>query len=273
MRQALEAVRFVTDDEAVQERVLRETLCRVSAMDFELSPPEMGYEIHRLIREYTGCRDPYAAVKQVSNTFALELLPELEQRVHNADDPLEMAARYAVAGNVIDFGVSVHMDHDHYMNVIRRAERTPFDGETFDHFRGKLKDADQILYLVDNAGEIVFDRLFIEQMPMERITVAVKGGPILNDATIKDAAAAGLTERVNVVETGSDAPGTMLNYCTDEFRTRFDRADMVIAKGQANYETLSRQSRDVFFMLKIKCPVIGRDMGEPLGHFVLRNPH
>ena len=130
--------------------------------------------------------------------------------------------------------------------------------------------ARDILYLADNAGEIVFDRLLIEQLPPGRVTVAVKGGPVLNDATRSDAAVAGLNELAEVIDNGSDAPGTLLGDCSHSFRERFDRADLVIAKGQGNYETLSDARKDVFFLLKAKCPVIAHHLGCDVGRTVVQ---
>ena len=132
-------------------------------------------------------------------------------------------------------------------------------------------NAQDILYLADNAGEIVFDRLLIEQLPMQKITVVVKGFPIINDATMEDAVAAGLTEIVSVIDNGSDAPGTILEICSDAFVSRFEQADLIITKGQGNYETLSDIDKNIYFILKAKCPVIASDLGCPIGQMVLIN--
>ena len=130
------------------------------------------------------------------------------------------------------------------------------DADAVREFAQAAHKAQDILYLTDNAGEIVFDRLLIEQLPMDRITVAVKGSPIINDATRVDAETVGLTNMVSVIDNGSDAPGTMLEDCSRAFRDRFDRADLVVAKGQGNYETLSEVDKNIVFILKVKCPVI-----------------
>ncbi|MCK4815836.1 DUF89 family protein, partial [bacterium] len=127
-----------------------------------------------------------------------------------------------------------------------------------------------ILYLADNAGEIVFDRLLIEQLPYEKITVVVKGKPVINDATMDDAEFAGLTEIVEVFDNGSDAPGTILQDCSQTFRDRFEDADLVIAKGQGNYETLSEVDKDIFFLLKVKCFIIARDIDCEVGEMILQ---
>ncbi len=269
VRQALDATRFVTDDVRVHERVLREVLRAASEMDLSLTPPEMGLRIHRAIRQLTGVVDPYCEVKERFNRAALALYPELKTRVRAAHDPLEAAARLAIAGNIIDFGVRSSIETAEVEALIDGALDAPLEGSVAP-LRAALGEADRILFLADNAGEIVFDRLLIEELPLERVVVAVKGSPIINDATRADAEAAGLTDLVEVIDNGSDAPGTLLGVCSDAFRRRFEEADVVIAKGQANYETLSEAEQDIFFLLQAKCAVIARDLGCPVGSFVLR---
>jgi uncharacterized protein with ATP-grasp and redox domains len=140
----------------------------------------------------------------------------------------------------------------------------------FEDFGKAVNESESILYLADNAGEIVFDRLLIEQMPTEKVTVAVKGSPVINDATIEDAIHAGLPQIVDVIENGSDAPGTILENCSQAFRDHFAKADLVVAKGQGNYETLSDVNKNIFFILKAKCPVISRNIGCEVGEMILQ---
>jgi hypothetical protein len=132
-----------------------------------------------------------------------------------------------------------------------------------------IRGARSILYLVDNAGEIVFDRDLLAQLPLGSFTVAVRGRPVLNDATLADAQAVGLTDLGDVIGNGSDAPGTILTDCSAEFRQLFAAADLIIAKGQGNYETLAGANRPIFFLLKIKCDVLSRALGQPRGSLVL----
>jgi len=269
VRQALESVRMVTSDEAIHERLVREVLRVLGEMDLRESPPAMGQRIHRLIRELTGQDDPYRKVKDRFNRLALDAYPKLKGRVDRSVDPLDTAMRLAIAGNVIDMGVNNHLTDEHVYEAIDHALEAPFEAD-LTGFAEAISRAMDILYLADNAGEIVLDKLLIEQLPLEKMTVAVKGSPIINDATMEDAEAAGLTELVEVIDNGSDAPGTILDDCSDAFRRRFDEADLVIAKGQGNYETLSDVTKDIFFILKAKCPVIARDLGCEVGSLVLR---
>ena len=269
VRQTLDSVRRATDDESVHEEVLREALRAVSEMDLRGSPPAMGHRIHRLIREHVGGTDPYREMKDESNRLALELYPELASRVAGSENPLEMAVRLAIAGNVIDVAVKGDVTQIDVHDSIAKALTEPFDGDVAG-FAEAVSEAESILYLADNAGEIVFDRLLLERLPLEKVTVAVRGLPVINDATMVDAQAAGITELAEVIDNGTDVPGTILSECSPAFRDRFNAADLVIAKGQGNYETLSNEDKAVFFLLKVKCPVIARDIGGDVGTFVLR---
>ena len=260
---------MITSDEAIHERLLREVLRVLGEMNLRQSPPAMAQRIHRLIRELTGQADPYREIKDRFNRLALDLYPQLKVQIEGSGDRLEMAVRLAIAGNVIDMGVNNHLTDEHIHEAIDHALKTPFDADLAS-FREAVSIAKNILYLADNAGEIVFDKLLIEQLPLEKVTVAVKGLPIINDATMADAETAGLTELVEVIDNGSDAPGTILDDCSEAFRQRFDEADLVIAKGQGNYETLSDVDKDIFFILKAKCSVIARDLGCQVGSLILR---
>lgn len=269
VRQVLDSVRMTTDDEQIQEKVLREALYLGSKMDLSQSPPAMAQKIHRFIREITGVKDPYLEVKNRFNKLALQMYPELKQQVETSADPLETAVRLAIAGNIIDFGVNSVVEQSQVEKTIAESLTEPLDMEAMEEFREATWQAEDILYLGDNTGEIVFDRLLIEQLPYEKITFAVKGGPILNDATIEDAQIVGLTDIVNVIDNGSDAPGTILESCSEAFRRRFDKSDLIIAKGQGNYETLSNIDKNIFFMLQPKCVVLARHLGCEIGSLVL----
>ena len=271
IRQALDAARMATGDQAIHERVLREALRMAATLDPQATPPAMGQRLHRLIRELTGNDDPYAQVKQRFNALALRAYPRLRRLVEEADDPFATAARLAIAGNVIDSAIHNELDHAGVEEAVRHALSAPLTGDPA-AFQEAVASSRDILYLTDNAGEIVFDRLLIERMPLEKVTVAVRGRPVLNDATVEDAEVAGLTALVEVIDNGSDAPGTILEDCSQDFRRRFRRADLVVAKGQGNYETLSDVGRGVFFVLKAKCPVIARDLGCEVGSLVLEGP-
>jgi uncharacterized protein with ATP-grasp and redox domains len=269
--QALDSARRCTDSPEIHERLLREALAVASTMSFDAPPPVMGRLIHRRLRELTGQTDPYRAAKQQANEFALRLYPDLKQLIINSSDPLTAAVRLAIAGNVIDLGVKTGLTESDIRSAIREAIEGHVDPDALEELRHTTESAGDILYLADNAGEIVFDRLLIEQMPPGSVTLAVKAGPIIDDATREDAETAGLTDFVEVIDNGDDAPGTILDSCSPSFRRRFDAAELIVAKGQGNYETLSGNGdRRVFFLLKVKCAVIARDLGCKLGRILIR---
>ncbi len=270
VRQALDSARLVTDDEQIHEKVVREVLRLAADLDMSQSPPVIGQRIHRLIRKLICNNDPYHELKERFNRLALRMCAELEERVRTSEDPLETTVRLAIAGNIIDLGVKTSIKESDVEKIIRDCLTADFDSRQVEEFRSAVSRAEKILYLVDNAGEIVFDRLLIEQLPCEKVTVVVKGRPVINDATIEDADVAGLTRIVEVIDNGSDAPGTILESCSQAFRNRFAESDLVIAKGQGNYETLSDADKNIFFILKAKCPVIARDLGCEVGEMILR---
>lgn len=270
VRQGLEAARFVTSDHAVHERILRDVLQDAAQMDFAQSPPAVGQRLHRRLRQLSGVADPYRGVKDRFNAMALEMAPDLVTEIENAVDPLLRALRLAIAGNVIDLGVKGGIGEGEVREAIHNTLNEPFRGDIED-FRAAVRGARDILYLADNAGEIVFDRLLVERLAPTRVTLAVRGSPVLNDATRDDAEVAGLCQIVEVVDNGSDAPGTILADCSDDFRRRFEAADLIIAKGQGNFETLSDEDANIYFLLKAKCSVIAARLGVPVGtHMAIR---
>ncbi len=266
LRQALEAARMAGADERQQRAVLGRVLDVLRRIELSSTPPEIGDRVHRIVRQEVGDGDPYRAVKEASTCQALALYPRLRALLTEADDPLEVAVRLSIAGNIIDLARNQEYDLG---GTVERVLAQPFAIDDRATFREALSEAGRVLYLADNAGETVFDRVLIEALGVP-VTYAVKGGPILNDATREDALAAEVDRVAEVVSTGSDAPGTILDRCSEEFRHLYDEAELVIAKGQANYETLSEEGPKVFFLLQTKCPVIARDVGAPVGSIVLR---
>lgn len=271
IRQTLEAIRMVTDEQAIHEEVVRKILHLATKMDFTQSPPQMGQTIHRLIREVSGEEDPYYEIKKNCNHLALKLYPELKEYVDNSTDRFETAVRLAIAGNVIDFGVTGKLDEESIHDSIRKSLVQPLDKGAVNKLRVSIEAAKSIVYLGDNAGEIVFDRILIEEMPLEKVTFVVRGSPIINDATREDAEVTGLSSLLTVIDNGSDIPGTVLQECSQEFRSCFGQSDLIIAKGQGNYETLSEENKNISYLFKAKCSVIAIDSGRDIGDIVILN--
>lgn len=272
IRQALEAVRLVTDDVEVHERVMRRVLsATAAAVDFNESSPYMFQIIHRQIKEMLNCYDPYRGLKDKFNNAALRIYDRLANIIEESDNPFATAMRIAIAGNVIDCSISMQIKEEQVRESIRDSLERPILFNTSQELQQAVQRAGQILYLGDNSGEIVFDKLLIKQMPREKITYVVKGEPVINDVTIEDAIAVGMTELVKVIDNGSGAPGTILKMCSPEFLQEYAGADLVISKGQGNYETLSEViDKDIFFLLKAKCPVIAADLNCQVGDIVVK---
>lgn len=224
--------------------------------------------IHRLLRQETGV-DPYRRVKDAYNRIALEMLPAVRQRALSAADRLEGSVRAAIAGNVIDFGIYEKIDLD---RSVDEAFHLPLSPQDYQAFAGATNHAHTILYLCDNAGEIVFDRVLLETLHDrgKKVTVAVKGSPVINDATLEDAAVAGLAQFAKVIDNGNDGIGTLLEACSSQFTKAYRSAELIISKGQANYETLVRSGdQRIFFLFKVKCPVVAKALKGENGDIVL----
>lgn len=264
LRQCLDAARNTTEDIHLHEQVIREVLRLAADLDLNRPPPWVGQIIHRRLRVLTGVEDPYRMAKSRFNQMAVSMLPEIRAVVKRDPHPLFAAARAAIAANVIDLGVKSALGESQARESLRDSCTADVYGD-LNEFQRQVDEAREILYLADNAGEIVIDRLLIEELGPERVTLVVRGRPVINDATIDDARATGLHELTRVIDNGSDAPGTILDDCSADFLERFHKADLIISKGQGNFETLSEIDANIFFLLKVKCPVIAAHIGLPPG--------
>ena len=241
IRQALHSARSTTDDEAVHETIVRTALEGMADMDFRQPPAVMAQGIHRRIREVTGNADPYAEQKQRLNDVALELLPVFARRIEKAANPLEFAVRLAIAGNIMDLAVKTNLGNNEVLASFDDSLAAPLDCH-IDEFAGAIEDAKDILYLTDNAGEIVFDRLLLELLPPRRSRWPFEVSPSSTTPRWRTPSMSALRRSPRSLTTALTAPGTILGDCSDAFRRHFERSDMIISKGQGNYETLAGQS-------------------------------
>ncbi|MFN2275658.1 MAG: damage-control phosphatase ARMT1 family protein [Anaerolineales bacterium] len=242
-----------------------ELLSFVSPGALGISPPLIASAFHRRARELSGISDPYREDKRENTRMALELLPGLRRRLAEADDSLETAIQLAIAGNIIDFGPGKEFD---LQTQINQALSVPLDAPTLNRFKQDLANANRILYLGDNTGEAVFDRILIEQFD-KPVTYTVRGSPVINDVTEIDAHESGLDQVAAILSTGSDIPGIIPDECSPAFRHAFETADLIISKGQGNYESLSGTSRPVYFMLVIKCELVASHLNRQVGDCVM----
>ena len=273
IKQSLEAARMATDDEGIHGDVLKEVMTHLTSLSFTHSPPEVSKDVHGIIRTITKSKDPYKKVKDTSNTMAKEQYPHLRKLVEEADDPLRMAVKLAIVGNVIDFGTS---NRFHVEDMLDHAVKKDIDNESYQQFNKSLCDAKTILYLADNTGEIFFDKVLITELLKlgKEVTYVVRANPIINDATREDARFAGIDALVPVIDGDAgqqqSAPGVVLQYASQQFLDFFESSDMVISKGQGNYEGLSNVDRDVFFLLVVKCPLVAQDINDGIGKLILK---
>ncbi|HSA78546.1 MAG TPA: ARMT1-like domain-containing protein [Nitrospirota bacterium] len=248
--------------------ILRKAEKIIARASLDEIPARTTTLIHRILREETGV-DPYKQVKDSYNRIALDRLTRLRRMAAEMPDRLEGSVRIAIAGNVIDFGIYESFDLDRSLSESFHLPLSLFD---YHNFAQAAASARRILFLCDNAGEIVFDRVLIETLRDrgKEVTAAVKGSPVINDATLDDASAAGLAECAVVIDNGNDGIGTLLEACSQQFMDAYRSADLIISKGQANYETLV-QEKDArtFFLFKVKCPVVARVLNRENGDIVL----
>jgi len=264
--QALRAGRIATGDETKLKKLLDEIGTMLSDIPLESTPPETGMLIYEKVREITGVFDPYKELKRESTEKALALYDSLKHKVEKSNDRLLTAIRIAIAGNVIDFGVSRKFNIETELDKILNKNFAIFDYDKFKHYSDKTNE---ILYIGDNAGESVFDRILIEEMKKPTIYV-VRAMPVINDVTYEDAVQAGIDKVASILSSGTSAPGTVLETCNAEFKEIYKKSNFVISKGQGNYEGLSDKNHPVFFLLKAKCRVIADDIGVNEGDIVLK---
>ena len=267
LRQAVEAAKMATEDPLKQWEVVDAVLHLLRAVSASDRPPQISARVNRTVRRVSGCDDPYCQVKKDGNEAAMGLYPRANELVAASDDPLQTAAKLAIIGNIMDSGVGLRFDLE---VEIERASERRLAAADFDRFREETARASTVLYLADNAGEIVFDRLLIEQMNHKKMFVAVKAEPMLNDALLADAEFAGIDRVATVLTPGLGWPGSGLGNCSADFLEAFTRADVIIAKGQGNYEWLSEVKANIFFLLMAKCPVVARDLRVEVGELVVK---
>ncbi len=267
--QAYNTATRCTADEALLRAIMDETMRRYIGLPFNDSPAVLSQIAYETCRELSGVADPYKEEKRQANEAALALYPQLRQRLAQSAQPLYEALILAVAGNIIDLGLA--QQYDLWRDVVARIEHG-FDVAELEAFEEALSAARRILYLTDNAGEIVFDRLLMEIIGPERIIAVVKGGPIVNDALREDALQIGLDKLVRLIDTGTNYFGFPWQYVSETARREFLQADLVISKGHANYETVSELgdiANKCFYMLKVKCEQVAQALKVRPGSIVL----
>lgn len=272
LRQAREAMDLSTDDEELKMEIMEE-IFKFLSDNFKLdtNSNSTGSLMHNLIKQKTGCMDPYRNEKIEGNEIALKYLPDVK-KILEEDDSLENHVKIAIIGNILDFGAFT-LDDD-IEGVIKDALKKDLTVKDIEEFESSLRTNDKVLYLVDNTGEIVFDKLLLSKIREYGldITIAVKSEPILNDACMAEALDAGLDEYGEIVEIGCGTVGYVDSEISDEFREIFNDHKFIISKGMGNYEGLTEidlSDKDIYFLLCAKCNTISRDIGVNLHDMLL----
>nr|WP_295622627.1 ARMT1-like domain-containing protein [uncultured Methanobrevibacter sp.] len=273
LRQAKEAIELSTDDEELKFRLIQDILSYIGEnFSKDMSSNATGSLIHQYVKKETGCYDPYLNQKKEGNEIALSLMPKVREILKD-DDSLEAYVKIAIVGNILDFG-TFHLGTE-FESMIFEGLNKELAINEIDKFEEALRKYDNVLYLVDNTGEIVFDKLLLEKIREYDvdITVAVKERPILNDACMEEALEAGLDEVATLITTGSDSVGVVESMINDEFKETLYNSPFVIAKGMGNFEGLTEMNfkgQDVFVLLCTKCPAISKELGIAEGSHVLK---
>lgn len=268
LKQALDAARMTSDDTQVQENIMNDSIQILSNYKEYRNSPDLARAIHKTIKVHTGNLDPYFKIKE-RDLKAVNRLYPLIREYYERDKRLLIALKLSAIGNSIDSALN------HYINLEECFEsemQKTFAICDIESFEEKLKKAKSILIIGDNTGETIFDRLLLESlndMGIDDIYYAVRSLPIINDATVIEAYASGLDQYANILSTGCDAPGTILKDCDDTFLKQYHHADIIISKGQGNYEALSEE-KEVFFLLKAKCMMISKKLNVELNDYIFK---
>jgi len=271
LRQLYEVTGIVYKDRQAQLNLLKECVARLSELPLSnMKPPQVAKDLHSFIKKRSCVSDPYKEFKKMSNITARSLVKRLRSRVKDSQNPFETSLRLAIAGNIIDYGQARDVNDEVVENSIKESLTAELDLELVNRLYKDIQKADTVLYIGDNAGEVFFDKLFIENFPKRNVVFAVRGGPIINDATLEDAREAELHKLCRVIDTGDETPGITLEESSEEFLSVFKQADIIISKGQGNFETLSDvKGKRIYFLFKIKCEPVSYETGYEFGRTVI----
>ncbi|MDG5854552.1 damage-control phosphatase ARMT1 family protein [Clostridium beijerinckii] len=248
-----------------KEVLLKEVFTYLSKMDFEETTPEVIGEIFGMIKEHTNNQDPYKETRNYYNTLFLKLLPEFERKIEQAENSFQLAVRYAIVGNIIDFNPIHNTLLEDIFDYFEKMEQLELAIDDSKELAEDILNSKTLLYLGDNCGEICMDKILLKKIkelnPNVKISFGVRGKPVVNDSIAEDAYAVGIDEYAEVIDNGDGSLGTVLKRTSREFKEVYKKADVVIAKGQANYECLSEEKKNIYFLLMTKCDVIANDIG------------
>lgn len=265
-------LKIINKDENFLIENMKKVIRGISKVNKKLFPPELGGIVYKIVINSTNVKDPYKDIKRKQNNLILNNYFNLRQTILNTKDPLFEAVKFAVIGNVIDLGINEVVDFE---EDIKNSLKRRIAINDYNLLERDLKSSKSVLYIGDNSGEIVFDKLLIslikEIYPDIDITFACRSEPIINDVLIKDALQVGIDEYAKVISSGMSLPGTILKYVNNEFIEELKRSDLVIAKGQGNFEGLEEEKMEkTYFLLKAKCNVVADYLGCRVGDLIIK---
>ncbi|MBN2804393.1 MAG: DUF89 family protein [Deltaproteobacteria bacterium] len=269
LKQTLSAAAVAKMNRNQTQKAVKEVLNILKDINMELPPPLMGRDIHNIIKKISENPDPYKELKNFQNNTALKLLDELKNEIAYAEDSFETAVKFSIAGNAIDLGTSTTVSAD-VKDSFKNALAKQIDKAEVSKLKKEIENSKKILFLADNSGEIIFDIPLMEYIGKEKLTVAVRSNPIINDVTLKEAEQCKISSMFKVIENGSDLPGTWLDECRENFKNEFESSDLIISKGQGNFETLSSLNRSIFYLFLVKCKVIAKITGQKPDTFIIQ---
>lgn len=266
LKQALSGSRLATDNVEIQEDIMKDSIEILSGYKSYETAPELARAIHQCIKERTGITDPYEMIKKRDLHAAKKVYKYLKEFLLSKDNQLYWALKIAATGNNIDAAINENVD---VYECIKTELSREFSINDLDVFEEKLGTAKNILIIGDNTGETIFDKVLIECLPKVKFTYAVRSAPMINDVTMEDALSSELNHVSTLISSGCNAPGLLLKECSAEFLKIYNQADLIISKGQGNYEALSEE-KDLFFLLKAKCSMIAGRLNVNLNEYVLK---
>ncbi len=266
INQAIRISDMLKLDASTREAMMRELLTSLATVDYAKCNPEVMASTWDIIVRHTGNPDPYKEIKIRYNQELAALLPELTFMVEQSADPFETALKIAIAGNLVDFAAQHPFSLEQLKMQMIEIEQTPFGADHSAQLRARLAAAHTLLYLGDNCGEIVMDKLFIQVLkrmnPDIKAQFGVRGKAIVDDVTVEDAVQVGMSDVADILPNGDNSLGTVLPRTSHAFQAAYAKADVVIAKGQGNYESLSESGKPgVFHLFLAKCEPVARSLG------------
>ena len=269
--QSLRVAKTINADKNLTSKIYQHVTELSKNFSFTLSPPEVATPVYQDMSKLAQKIDLYKEVKQLSTQKAKSYIPYLQNYLKNSKNIFFDATKIAVAGNVIDLATPTHFDlHDELNKIFD----TNFAIDNTDILFKKLQNAKIVVYLADNAGEHIFDKLYIQTLlslfPNLNIYYLTRDKPIINDITYNEVLEDGFNNICNLVNSGVSSPGFLPNIANKESIDLYTKADVIISKGMGNYETLSEEKRDIFFLLKVKCSVVAKSLSLNVGDIVCK---